>query len=62
LKTVSKEYELDALPKGTRIRFTISKAIATKTIGNLWMVAGSPGVYMPGDLCMNGTLMEVLDE
>lgn len=62
MKTVSTERELDALPKGTRVRFTASGAICTKTIADLWLIAGHKGCYMPSELVMNGTPMEILEE
>jgi hypothetical protein len=58
---VSTERELDALPKGTRVRFTASGAVCTKTIGDLWLIEGHKGCYMPSELVMNGTPMDVLD-
>ncbi len=61
VKTVSKEHELDALPKGTRLRFTVSGATLYKTFGDLWVVDGISGVQMPADLCLNGTPMEILE-
>lgn len=61
MKTVSTEWELDALPVGQRVRFTVSRAVCTKVLGGLWKVEGVPGVQMPGDLCINGTPMEVLE-
>lgn len=59
---VTTERELDALPKGTRVRFTASGAICTKTIGDLWMVEGHKGCYMPSDLLINDTPLEVLED
>lgn len=59
--TVTTEAELDALPKGTRVRFTVSGAVCTKTIGDLWLVEGHKGCYMPSELAMNGTPMDVLE-
>jgi hypothetical protein len=59
--TVSTEPELDALPKGTRVRFTASGAICTKTIGDLWLIEGHKGCYMPSELVMNGTPMDIID-
>jgi hypothetical protein len=61
LRQVSTERELDALPKGARVRFTASGAVCTKTIGDLWNIAGHKGAYMPSELVMNGTPMEVLE-
>ena len=58
---VTTEWELDELPKGARVRFTASGAICTKTIGDLWLIEGHKGCYMPCDLVMNDTPMEVLD-
>lgn len=61
MKQVSTERELDALPKETRVRFTASGAVCTKTIGDLWLIEGHKGCYMPSELVMNGTPMDVLD-
>lgn len=56
------ERELDALPKGTRVQFTASGAVCTKTIGDLWLIEGHKGCYMPSELVMNGTPMEVIND
>jgi hypothetical protein len=61
MTTVSTENELDALPQGTRLRFTASGAVCTKVLGGLWSVTGHKGAYMPSDLVMNGTPMEIID-
>lgn len=62
MRTVSTERELDSLPKGTRVRFTASGAICTKTIADLWNIEGHKGAYMPSELVMNGTPMDILEE
>lgn len=59
--TVVTEAELDALPLGTRLRFTISRATLEKTHGGLWKVHGVKGVFGSDDICRNGTPMEILD-
>lgn len=61
MKTVTTERELDDLPKGTRVRFTASGAVCTKTIGDLWLIEGHKGCYMPSELVMNDTPMEILE-
>ena len=61
LITVVTEDQLDALPFGTRLRFTISGAKLEKTLGDLWKVAGVPGVFGSDDICRNRTPMEILD-
>lgn len=58
--TVVTETELDALPVGTRLRFTISKATLEKTHGGLWKVDGVKGCFGSDDICQNGTPMEIL--
>lgn len=60
--TVSTEAELDALPKGQKVKFTVSGAVCTKVAGGLWTVEGVKGAQMPGDLCLNGTPMELLKD
>lgn len=60
VKTVITEAELDALPQGTRLRFTISKAIIEKTLGDLWVVHGVKGVFGSDDITRNRTPLEVL--
>ena len=61
MTTITTEQELDDLPKGTRLRFTISGAIITKELGGLFSVEGHKGVFMPSDLTINNTPMEILD-
>jgi hypothetical protein len=61
LKTVVTEAELDALPYGTRLQFTISKATLRKTYGDLWEVDGVKGCFGSDDICRNRTPMEVLE-
>lgn len=61
MRTVTREAQLDALPQGARVRFTVSGAICTKTLGGLWTIEGHKGAYMPDELTMNGTPLEVLD-
>jgi len=58
---VTTEQELDALPFGTRLRFTISKAVLEKTHGGLWKVHGVKGCFGSDDICRNGTPMEILE-
>ena len=62
MTTVNTERELDTLPVGQKLRFTVSGAVCTKVAGDLWTVEGVPGVQMPGDLCLNGTPMELLND
>lgn len=59
---ITTERELDALPKGTRVQFTVSGAVCTKTIGDLWLIEGHKGCYMPSELVMNDTPLEVLED
>lgn len=59
--TVVTEAELDALPMGTALRFTISRARLVKTHGDLWKVDGVKGVFGADDICRNGTPMEILE-
>lgn len=61
MTTVVTEADLDALPKGTRLRFTVSKATLEKTHGDLWKVDGVKGVFGSDDICRNRTPMEILD-
>jgi hypothetical protein len=61
LKTVSKEHELDDLPKGTRLRFTTSGGTLYKTLADLWIVDGVKGCWGSDDICANGTPMEIID-
>lgn len=62
MRLIHTERELDALPKGARVRFTASGAVCTKTIGDLWLIEGHKGCYMPSDLTINNTPMEVLED
>jgi hypothetical protein len=61
VRTVRTERELDALPTGAKLRFTVSGALITKVTGGLFTVEGHKGVYLPSDLTTNGTPMEVLE-
>jgi hypothetical protein len=61
LKTVTTEEELDALPKGTVLRFTKSRATLEKTLGDLWIVHGVKGCFGSDDICRNGTPMEIIE-
>lgn len=53
--------QLDALPKGARLRFVGSGVEIEKTLGDLWLVAGTKGVWMSEELCANRNPMEVID-
>jgi hypothetical protein len=59
--TVSTEEQLDALPFGTRLRFTVSGAKLEKTLGDLWIVDGVKGCFGSDDICRNRTPMEILN-
>lgn len=60
MTTVHTERELDELPIGTRLRFAASGAILEKTLGQMWWIEGAPGAYMPCDIVMNQTPLEIL--
>lgn len=62
MRTVVTEAELDALPFGTRLRFTVSRATLSKTHGDLWKVDGVSGVFGSDDICRNRTPMEILEQ
>lgn len=62
MRTVVTEEELDALPFGTRLRFSVSQVTLEKTFGDLWRVSNVPGVYGSDDICRNGTPMEIIYE
>jgi len=59
--TVSTERELDLLPRGTVLQFTISKVRVTKVLGDLWEVENVKGVWMPSEITQNQTPLEVID-
>jgi hypothetical protein len=58
--TVKTEQELDALPKGTRLRFTVSGATLYKTIADMWVVEGVKGCWGSDEICANRTPMEII--
>lgn len=60
-KTVSKEHELDALPKGTRLRFTTSGVTLEKTLADLWLVENVKGCWGSDEICANGNPMEIIE-
>lgn len=62
MRTVATEAELDEFDIGTRLRFTISKAIIEKTIGGLWRVEGVKGIFGADDITRNRTPLELLED
>lgn len=60
MNTVVTESELDSLPKGTRLRFIVSKTECEKVLGDLWKVDGVKGIFGSDDITRNRTPLEVL--
>lgn len=61
MKTVVSEDQLDLLPRGTVLRFTVSKTRVTKVLGGLWEVENVKGVWMPCDIVRNQTPLEIIE-
>jgi hypothetical protein len=59
--TVSTPTQLDALPKGARLRFVGSGVELEKTLHDFWVVSGVKGIWMSDEICANRNPMEILD-